>query len=77
MQLSAQERISDHVDEHNVHIPTPQIQEQTVIVVKAHPTGPGAEPHREGSRSCEAYRTGLGADWHAEQTVDGPVPKIQ
>ena len=60
MQLIPRERISDLVIEQTVDVPRPQIQEQTVIVVKAHPTGPGAEPHREGSRSCEAHLTGLG-----------------
>ena len=64
MQLIPRERISDLVIEQTVDIPRPQIQERTVIVVKAHPTGLGAEPHWEGSRSREAHRTGLGADLH-------------
>ena len=45
MQLIPQERTSDHVAEQTVEIFSPQIQEQTVEVVKAHPTGLGAGLH--------------------------------
>ena len=74
IQLIRKERISERIVEKSIDVPVSQIQQQTIRVVKARRTGPGAGLHR-GSHCGRAISTNSVTD--SSRAVQVPIPAVQ
>ena len=69
-QLLIQERISDHVDEHNVHIPSTQFQEQSVQAVRIMSQERIRINRATSAVLIQTLDHNTDAPWHNERVVD-------